>query len=173
MRIQESAENYLETILILQKRHGQVRSIDIASELSFSKPSVSIAMKNLRANELIELLRIRVPNCLTPVEQLSGGNQQKVIFAKWLNKDLDVLVLDEPTRGIDIGAKLEIYNLIRRLAAEGKAVLLITSEIDEMVDLADRVAVLRGGKIVAEETGGGINDHNLMHLALEGGAEYA
>ena len=131
------------------------------------------AREQARANELIELLRIRVPNCLTPVEQLSGGNQQKVIFAKWLNKDLDVLVLDEPTRGIDIGAKLEIYNLIRRLAAEGKAVLLITSEIDEMVDLADRVAVLRGGKIVAEETGGGINDHNLMHLALEGGAEYA
>lgn len=126
-----------------------------------------------RANELIELLRIRVPDCFTPVEQLSGGNQQKVILAKWLNKDLEILVLDEPTRGIDIGAKMEIYHLIRQLAAEGKAVLLITSEIDEMVDLADRVIVLRNGCIVAEETGDGINNHNLMHLALEGGRENA
>lgn len=134
---------------------------------------MNTAAEQQTANKFIQLLSIRVPDCFTPVEQLSGGNQQKVIFAKWLNKELDVLVLDEPTRGIDIGAKLEIYELIRDLAAQGKAVLLITSEIDEMVDLANRVIVLRDGRIVAEETDEGIESTNLMHLALEGGRKNA
>ncbi|MDR1623721.1 MAG: sugar ABC transporter ATP-binding protein, partial [Tannerellaceae bacterium] len=116
----------------------------------------------------IEQLSIKVPNCNTPAKQLSGGNQQKIVFAKWLNKELPVLILDEPTRGVDVGSKLEIHNLIRQMASKGKSVLLVTSEVDEMTDLTDRVIVLRNGKIVSEVIGEDINRANLMHLSLEG-----
>jgi ABC-type sugar transport system ATPase subunit len=85
-----------------------------------------------------------------PVTLLSGGNQQKVMFAKWLLREPKLLLLDEPTRGIDIGAKRSIYDLIVRLAAEGMAVVVISSELEEVVGLAHRVLVMRGGQIVAE-----------------------
>jgi ABC-type sugar transport system ATPase subunit len=85
-----------------------------------------------------------------PVRQLSGGNQQKAVFAKWLLREPNVLILDEPTRGVDVGAKEEIYHIIRRLTAGGAAILLISSEIEELLGLADRIIVLRAGRQVAE-----------------------
>jgi ABC-type sugar transport system ATPase subunit len=99
-------------------------------------------------------------------ETLSGGNQQKVIFAKWLNRQPKILLLDEPTRGVDVGAKLEISGLIRTLARGGASILLITSEVEEMVSLSDRVLVLREGQIVATVEGADINNATLMRLAL-------
>lgn len=99
-------------------------------------------------------------------ETLSGGNQQKVIFAKWLNRQPKILLLDEPTRGVDVGAKMEIRGLIRTLARDGAAILLITSEVEEMVSLSDRVLVLRGGQIVGTVEGADINNAMLMRLAL-------
>ena len=94
------------------------------------------------------------PRAYSRAENLSGGNQQKVVFAKWLNKRPRVLLMDEPTRGVDVGAKLEIGGLIRRLAQEGAAALLITSEVEEMVALANRVLVLREGRLVGAVEGG-------------------
>jgi rhamnose transport system ATP-binding protein len=84
------------------------------------------------------------------VSSLSGGNQQKVVIAKWLALDPDLLILDEPTRGIDIGTKFELYRLIDQFAARGKAVLLVSSELPEILALSDRVLVMRNGAIVAE-----------------------
>lgn len=124
-----------------------------------------------KAQDLIKLLNIKVPNPNVKVSNLSGGNQQKVIFAKWMDKGADIFILDEPTRGVDVGAKLGIHKIIRDLAAQGKAVLLVTSEVDEMADLADRVLILRNGNIVSELSGSNINNANLMHLALEGVTE--
>jgi len=84
------------------------------------------------------------------VNSLSGGNQQKVVIAKWLAAQTDVLIFDEPTRGIDIGAKVEIYNLMDRLVSEGKSILMISSEMPEVLGMSDRIYVMREGKIVDE-----------------------
>ena len=118
------------------------------------------------AREFIRSLAIKTPGQTTRVSNLSGGNQQKVIFSKWLNKHPKILVLDEPTRGVDIGAKREIANLITELASEGTAVLLITSEVEEMVELSDRVLVLRDGAIIHDVDGRHIEETKLMAMAL-------
>jgi len=94
-------------------------------------------------------LQIRASSLLAPAATLSGGNQQKVVLGKWLLVEPTVLLLDEPTRGIDVGAKQEFYTIIRRLAAEGLAIVVVSSELPEVLGLADRILVLRGGRIVA------------------------
>jgi ABC-type sugar transport system ATPase subunit len=98
--------------------------------------------------------------------QLSGGNQQKIVLAKWLRRRPRVLLLDEPTRGIDVGAKTEIYRLVTALAAEGMAVLMVSSDLPEVLGLSHRVLVCRGGGVVGELTGADINEENVMHVAL-------
>lgn len=120
------------------------------------------------AQKLIELLNIKVHDSNVKVSTLSGGNQQKVIFAKWMDKNPEIFILDEPTRGVDVGAKLGIHTIIRDLADKGVGVLLISSEVEEMTDLADRVLILKDGIISAELQGSDISSTNLMHLALEG-----
>jgi ribose transport system ATP-binding protein len=103
-----------------------------------------------RAADLVRSLRIKTPSLEQAVLNLSGGNQQKVVLGKWLACRVDVLLLDEPTRGIDVGAKQEIYGLVDRLAAEGVGILLISSELPEIVGLSDRVLVMRGGGVAGE-----------------------
>jgi simple sugar transport system ATP-binding protein/ribose transport system ATP-binding protein len=102
------------------------------------------------AAEATERLDVRTPTIDVPVTALSGGNQQKVLFARWLLRAPRLLIVDEPTRGIDVGAKRSIYELIARLASEGMAVLLISSELDEVVGLSHRVVVIREGRVAAE-----------------------
>ena len=124
--------------------------------------------EELKASKVhIESLRIAAgQGPYSRAETLSGGNQQKVIFAKWLNRQPKILVLDEPTRGVDVGAKMEINGLIRALARGGTSIFLITSEVEEMVSLSDRVLVLRGGEIAGAVEGADINNATLMRLAL-------
>ena len=105
------------------------------------------------ADKFIELLQIKTASRETPIKQLSGGNQQKVIIARWLATDPDFLILDEPTRGIDVGTKTEIQKLVIKLAQEGKGVLFISSEIEEMLRTCNRLAVLRDGAKVGELSG--------------------
>ena len=93
-------------------------------------------------------IRARGPDQI--VRQLSGGNQQKVVLGKWLATNPRILIMDEPTRGIDVGAKAEIHLLMRKLAAEGMAILMISSELPEVLGMSDRVLVMNGGRIVAE-----------------------
>jgi ribose transport system ATP-binding protein len=118
------------------------------------------------AKKYIDLLKIATPAYSTKVESLSGGNQQKVVFSKWLNKKPAILIMDEPTRGVDVGAKLEINNFIRKFAQEGTSTILITSEVEEMMGLSDRVIVLRDGNIVGEVRGSDINNATLMEMSL-------
>jgi ribose transport system ATP-binding protein len=99
---------------------------------------------------LMEALRIKADSMDASVSTLSGGNQQKVVLAKWFHADGDLIILDEPTRGVDVGAKIEIYNLINRLAERGKAVLLISSEHQELIGMCDRILVMGGGEIRGE-----------------------
>jgi ribose transport system ATP-binding protein len=101
-----------------------------------------------------------------PVKTLSGGNQQKVVLAKWLLAKPTVLLLDEPTRGIDVGAKFEIYQLIRQLADDGAGVLVISSEIEELIGLCDRILVMRRGAIVDELAHGEFDRERILRAAL-------
>ena len=100
--------------------------------------------------------------------RLSGGNQQKVVIGRWLARRPKVLILDEPTRGVDVGARAEIHRLIRRLAAEGMAVLAISSEPDELPDLCDRVLVMAEGRIVRELTGAAVTRSNVVAASYAG-----
>ena len=114
------------------------------------------------ANEMIEALNIVTPNAEKPVKELSGGNQQKVILARWLVSNPDLLILDEPTRGIDVGAHAEIIQIIKQLASEGKAMLIISSELAEIVDYSHRVIILRDHKKLRELEGDAITEDNIM-----------
>ena len=107
------------------------------------------------------------PDTERPTYQLSGGNQQKVVLAKWLLANADVVVFDEPTRGVDVGAKVELHRQIRALADQGKAVLLISSELPELLALADRVLVMRAGRIAGELAGDALTPDAVMTLAVE------
>ncbi|UOE44010.1 multiple monosaccharide ABC transporter ATP-binding protein [Agromyces larvae] len=102
------------------------------------------------ANEFRKSMNIKAPNVLVPTGKLSGGNQQKVVLSKWIYSDPDVLILDEPTRGIDVGAKYEIYTIINRLAAEGKGIIVISSELPELLGICDRLYALSEGRITGE-----------------------
>ena len=122
--------------------------------------------ENKLADEYIEKTRIKTPTREQKVGNLSGGNQQKVVVSKWLNSNPDILIMDEPTRGIDVGAKREIYEIINDLVAQGKAVVLISSELPEVLGMSDRVLVMKDDAIVAELTGDDINAVEVMRYAL-------
>jgi ABC-type sugar transport system ATPase subunit len=117
------------------------------------------------ASGFIEKLRIAAPNAEKPAGKLSGGNQQKVLFARWLLRDPEVLMVDEPTRGVDVGAKAEIYQVLRALADEGKAVIAISSDLPEVLAISDRILVMRQGRIAGELAGAGATEEAVMRLA--------
>ena len=102
------------------------------------------------------------------VKNLSGGNQQKVILAKWLAADSELLIFDEPTRGIDVGAKQEIYTLINHLVEQGKTVLMISSEMAEVIQVSDRILVMHEGSISGELTAEEVTRNNIMQAAFGG-----
>lgn len=122
-------------------------------------------------SELGQSLRLKAASVDAPVSSLSGGNQQKVVLAKWFHADGDLIILDEPTRGVDVGAKTEIYTLVNRLAEAGKAVLVISSEHQELFGLCDRVLVMREGEIRGELRPDGYSEENLLSLAMSEGGQ--
>lgn len=142
-------------ILAMQAKRGMFRQI-------------SRAQQEKIADEYIRLLQIKTATRETPIKQLSGGNQQKAILGRWLATDPDFLILDEPTRGIDIGTKTEIQKLILKLAGEGKSIMFISSEIEEMLRTCNRMAVLRDGAKVGE-IDGDLSQERVM-AAIAGGA---
>jgi methyl-galactoside transport system ATP-binding protein len=97
--------------------------------------------------ESIEKFRTKTPSIKTLIRNLSGGNQQKVLISRWLLTNPEILLLDEPTRGIDVGAKFEIYTIIAELAKQGKSIIMISSEMPELIGMSDRIMVMREGKI--------------------------
>ncbi|KUJ38789.1 Arabinose import ATP-binding protein AraG [Streptomyces sp. MBT84] len=113
-------------------------------------------------------LSLRPDNPAVPVRTLSGGNQQKAVLARWLLRGCRVLLLDEPTRGVDVGARAELYAVVRRLADEGLAVLLVSSEVPEVLGLADRVLVLREGRVVHTAPARELDEHRVLDLVMEG-----
>src|SRR5438105_10828901 len=125
---------------------------------------------NDRANAEVKAMRVRTASLKSRAGGLSGGNQQKLLLARWLEINPRVLILDEPTRGVDVGAKAEIYALIQQLLEKGMAVLFISSELPEIVGVCDRVLVMREGEITGEvggQTGIEITQQNIMKYASD------
>lgn len=120
------------------------------------------------ALELMQKLGIKAPNSQSETKNLSGGNQQKVVVAKWLNTKADVFLFDEPTRGIDVGAKGEIYKLCNDLARQGKIIVFITSDMEELLRISDRVLIMREGKLVAELTNSEITQSRVLYESIGG-----
>ena len=118
------------------------------------------------ANDFRRRLRIRCPDVFQHTVNLSGGNQQKVVLSKWLFADPQVLILDEPTRGIDVGAKYEIYTIVNQLGAEGRGVILISSELPELLGVADRIYVMNEGALVAEMPAAEASQEKIMHAIM-------
>ncbi|WP_445182957.1 sugar ABC transporter ATP-binding protein [Pseudonocardia sp. Cha107L01] len=117
------------------------------------------------AAELVDSLRIKTPSISQTAKNLSGGNQQKVVIAKWLVKDCDILIFDEPTRGIDVGAKEEIYKLLNELAQRGKSIIMISSELPEVLRMSHRIVVMSEGRIVGQLAAGEADQERVMHYA--------
>lgn len=162
--------------LLTEDRKGQGLVLGQTVRENFGLPNLGAFSRggvlNLRAEreafaEYIEQLAIKVPHQETPARSLSGGNQQKVVLAKWLQRNAEVVIFDEPTRGIDVGAKYEIYLLINRLAAEGKVVIVISSELPEVLGICDRLLVLHEGTLVATlENDGTVTQEQIMQHAI-------
>ena len=112
-----------------------------------SKGVINFGEAKKRTNHQIDTMRIKTPSCNTQIKNLSGGNQQKVILGRWMEKNVDILILDEPTRGIDVRAKGEIYRLIREMADNGVTVIVISSEMDELISVSDRIMVMHEGLV--------------------------
>lgn len=122
---------------------------------------------NRVAHDVMSDLKLRPMDIEKTIGTLSGGNQQKVIIGRWVAADAKVFLFDEPTRGIDIGAKSEIYNLIERLAQAGKAIIVVSSEMTEIIRISDRVLVMREGKITKELKGEAITEDNIARFAIK------
>ena len=141
-----------------RKQQGLVLELSVADNVVLAAPQKLAAPGGLAppaarvttANRFINALRIKTPSARQKTLLLSGGNQQKVVLAKWLLSDADIFIFDEPTRGIDVGAKVEVYRLVNDLLSRGAAVLMISSELPEVLGMSDRILVLREGRIVAE-----------------------
>jgi ABC-type sugar transport system ATPase subunit len=140
-----------------RKTQGLVLGLSVARNVALPNTRrlspwgvVRASAESALAGRSVADLRIKTPSLAQPARLLSGGNQQKVVLAKWLAANVDLLIVDEPTRGIDVPAKIEIYELMNALTAEGKGILMISSELPEVLGMSDRVLVMRGGRVVTE-----------------------
>ncbi len=141
-------------------------NITIASLDNFSKtPFVNKKRENEISNELCESLKVKTPSISQYVKNLSGGNQQKVVLAKWMAKNSNILIFDEPTRGIDVGARMEIYELMVEMTKQGKSIIMISSDMPELIGMSDRILVMRHGEITGELLGDNITQENILDLA--------
>ncbi len=139
-----------------RKSEGMVAGLTVAENMTLAAPGqfdhsgfISFGAENAEARRWIDRLRIRTPSTRTPMQSLSGGNQQKVVLAKWRIVGSKIAILDHPTRGIDVGAKEDVYELIRDMAAEGIGVILLGDTLEEVIGLSSRIIVLRDGRISA------------------------
>jgi len=159
-------------------RHGVVLDLDVGANVALAAQGrlarlgfLDRAREDELAEGLVRRLQVTTGSLRRPVRELSGGNQQKVALARWLALDPAVLLLDEPTQGIDVGARAEIHALIRELAGRGKGVLAISSDLDEVIELSDRIAVMREGRLLALRERSGLGREDILALALGHGSE--
>ncbi|MGP2437309.1 sugar ABC transporter ATP-binding protein [Streptomyces sp. JW3] len=159
-------ERKAQALLMLE---SVTRNVSVSSMSRFSRAGwLDRSAERAAARAAVRELSLRPDNPDVPVRTLSGGNQQKAVLARWLLRGCRVLLLDEPTRGVDVGARAELYAVVRRLADEGLAVLLVSSEVPEVLGLADRVLVLREGRVVHRAPARELDEHRVLDLVMEG-----
>lgn len=158
-----------------RKKEGLVTELSVLDNVVMAKPEKAISkgvFSAAKAREIcvrfIRELMIKTPSESQKTKYLSGGNQQKVVLAKWLNCEPGVIILDEPTRGIDVNAKMEIYNIIVKLAEQGKSIILISSEMQEIIGLCDRVNIMFEGRISGELSREELTQEEIMKYATGG-----
>jgi ribose transport system ATP-binding protein len=144
---------------------SSAHNVTLANLKAYANPIINRGKEHGAVQHWIDALGIRASDPSAPILYLSGGNQQKISLAKWLDTKPRVLILDEPTRGVDVGAKREIYNLIAKLAEDGLACLVISSEMPELIGLCHRVLVVREGVLMGELVGNDMTEQNIMSLA--------
>jgi ribose transport system ATP-binding protein len=171
----DAVRNGIALVPESRKDHGVILSMPVRHNITLpSIDRVSGAFGIIRrraetsvAENLVSRLRIKARSIEDEVADLSGGNQQKVVLAKWLSANCRVLLLDEPTRGVDVGARVEIYGLINELAAAGMAIVVVSSEMMEVIGLCDRVAVMSHGSLMGTLQGSEVTEENIMRLAVQ------
>ena len=163
-----------------RKRDGIIGDLSIRENIALALQArrgflhpISMQEQNELANKYIKLLSIATPNAEKKIGELSGGNQQKVILARWMATQPDLLILDEPTRGIDIGAKAEIQRLMLEMCNDGVSVIFISSELDEIIRCSNRIVVMRDGKKVGEVSGEGCSQQTILNIIANGMQEGA
>jgi len=144
-------------------------NVSISSLNNYLKAGLTLNLKKIEGlvQENVSKLSNKTPSSKTLIHSLSGGNQQKVIIARWLANNPDVLIMDEPTRGIDIGAKYEIYQIMINLAKQGKAIIMISSEMPELIGMSHRIMVMCNGRLTGELSGAEATQENIMSLATQ------
>ncbi|WP_062224200.1 sugar ABC transporter ATP-binding protein [Aureimonas sp. D3] len=163
-----------------RKEQGLITSFSILQNISLNNYGkyrknhwfLDLKAEQVATEEAMARVRVKAQGPHARVDTLSGGNQQKVVIARWLNHQMKVLVFDEPTRGIDVGAKAEIYALMRAFTAQGYAIIMISSELPEVIGMSDRVCVFRSGGIVATVEGEAIHAERIMSFATTGRVEH-
>jgi len=158
-----------------RKRHGIFASLSVWENVvisalrHFSRNGVlDLRRARQRAQAYVSSLRVATPGLDKRVLELSGGNQQKVVIAKWLNTNAELFLFDEPTRGIDVGGKIEVYRLMGELLSRGAAIVMISSELPEILGLSDRILVMRDGRICGEFDRADATEENILNCALRG-----
>ncbi|MBT5715881.1 MAG: sugar ABC transporter ATP-binding protein, partial [Opitutae bacterium] len=158
-----------------RKLHGLILPMSVRDNASLpslgrdqNKGMLNFGKEEEIANKAVEQMKIKTPNLEQFARFLSGGNQQKIVLGKWLAMNPKLLILDEPTRGIDVGAKREIYRLMEKIAGEGMAILFVSSEMEEVLGMADRTYVMHEGQISGELTRDQMSEESIMQLATGG-----
>jgi ribose transport system ATP-binding protein len=158
-----------------RKRYGLLVGLDVETNVVIASYNrflrwvgvVDSSGTKATAQKYVDALSIKTPGIGQRVRNLSGGNQQKVVIGKWLTADTDILIFDEPTRGIDVGAKSEIYKLLNELVAQGKSIIMISSELPEILRMSHRIIVMCEGRITGELSAGEANQEKIMRLATQ------
>jgi ribose transport system ATP-binding protein len=158
-----------------RKRYGLTLGMDVESNIALAAFNkflgflgwVNQAATRATAQRFVDMLQIRTPSLQQKVKNLSGGNQQKLVIGKWLTADTNILIFDEPTRGIDVGAKSEIYRLLNDLAQQGKSIIMISSELPEILRMSHRIVVMCEGRIAGELTSAEATQEKIMKYATQ------
>lgn len=170
---QDAVKNGIAFITEDRKQQGLLMKLSIRENISISSltallkrwPRLDLKKEKVIAEQYREQLDIKTPSIEQLVSNLSGGNQQKVVLAKWLLTDSKIIIFDEPTRGIDVGVKFEIYQIMKDLAKQGISIIMISSEMPELIGVSDRIVIMNQGKLVGECSGKDVTQQEILHLA--------
>jgi inositol transport system ATP-binding protein len=171
--VQDSIKNGIVMLSEDRRRFGIVPVRDVKENVAlasmeqfFQNGHLHRVKERNKVKEICSRINVKMPSIDVSVSTLSGGNQQKVVLSKWMLTEPDILILDEPTRGIDVGAKFEIYKLMRNLVKEGKSIIMVSSELPELIGMCDRIYVMAGGRITGEIERAEFSQEKIMRYAM-------